>query len=91
MPFLVLSVLIIFGFVFVAPFLLCVLTKKRWTVSSLHAHCAGGTQQNRKFCSCLVVIESFDTFGDGNHERGMCSVHDLQMYTHTQMHVICLA
>ena len=36
-PFLVLSVLIIFGFVFVAPFLLCILTKKRWTVSSFHS------------------------------------------------------
>ena len=38
-PFLVLAVLIIFGFVFVAPFLLCLLTKKRWTVSSLHGYC----------------------------------------------------
>ena len=39
-PFLVLAVLISFCFVFVAPFLLCLLTKKRWTVSSLHAHCS---------------------------------------------------
>ena len=39
-PFLVLAVLVIFGFVLVAPFLLCLLTKKRWTVSSLHAHCS---------------------------------------------------
>ena len=39
MPFLVLAMLIIFGFVLVAPFLLCLLTKKRWTVSLLHAHC----------------------------------------------------
>ena len=38
-PFLVLTLLIIFGFVLVAPFLLCLLTKKRWTVSSLHTHC----------------------------------------------------
>ena len=38
-PFLVLSALIIFGFVLVAPFLLCLLTKKRWTVSCLHIHC----------------------------------------------------
>ena len=39
-PFLVLATLIIFCFVFVAPFLLCLLTKKRWTVSSLHVHCS---------------------------------------------------
>ena len=39
-PFLVLAVLVIFCFVLVAPFLLCLLTKKRWTVSSLHAHCS---------------------------------------------------
>ena len=32
-PFLVLAVLVIFCFVLVAPFLLCLLTKKRWTVS----------------------------------------------------------
>ena len=39
-PFLVLAVLVIFCFVLVAPFLLCLLTKKRWTVSFLHAHCS---------------------------------------------------
>ena len=32
-PFQVLASLVILGFVFVAPFLLCLLTKKRWTVS----------------------------------------------------------